>query len=369
MKILYFTIAKLEPKLTTAEGVHKKIYAQVEAMERLGHDLFLCYQRKEGGLTIEHRGQESLNINDSSIISMYSSVAEFASEVGINLCYIRKTNSYHEIYLTCKLRKTGIKVFYEIPTYPFISESAKGNKGFAKQLRKIKYHIKHRISGLFLNRIVTYSDDRKIWGAKTINISNGIDPDAIKLATPHRPEIFRITAVGMFAYWHGYDRLIEGVRLYKENGSADKQPILIRMVGGPRCSTEFRRLRNLVNKYNLTDMIQFTGELSGSALDNIFDDTDICVGSLGRHRSGHSNMKALKNVEYAYRGLPFCYSEENSDFDNCAFTLRIPPDETPVNVEELIDFVKGINLSPRAIRESLPDLSWDAQMRKVLNAY
>mgnify|MGYP000644641746 CR=1 FL=1 len=41
----------------------------------------------------------------------------------------------------------------------------------------------------------------------------------------------------------------------------------------------------------------------------MFEQADFAIGSLGRHRSGITHIKTLKNREYAARGLAFTYSE------------------------------------------------------------
>lgn len=366
MNILYFTNIKLEPRNATGEGVHKKIYAQIEAMRKHGNDVYICHKTPEGNYQI-NGGDEVFDISAGEGFKQFDEIIEFAKSHKIDFCYIRNIGSTKQIYLTYKLRKNHTKVFLEIPTYPFLKESMKNYGPVGSLLRKIKYYINYNTLGLFLDRIVTFSDDKRIWGVKTVNISNGVDPSAIKLAEHSDSDVFRITAVAALAFWHGYDRLIEGVKIYKEQGLMSRQPIHVKIVGGKETFPEYVRLRNMINSYELNDIIDLPGEMYGKDLDDLFDNTDVCVGSLGRHRTGNTRMKSLKNVEYAYRGLPFCYSEENGDFDGAPYTFKVSPDDTPVKVEKLIEFAKNCRLTPEEIRSSLSDFSWNAQMRKVLD--
>ena len=46
----------------------------------------------------------------------------------------------------------------------------------------------------------------------------------------------------------------------------------------------------------------------------------------------------MKNREYAARGIPFIYSETDSDFDNKPYVLKGPADESPTNIQDIIDF-------------------------------
>ena len=69
-----------------------------------------------------------------------------------------------------------------------------------------------------------------------------------------------------------------------------------------------------------------------TALHNLFDRCDMGIGSLGRHRSGIQHIKTLKNREYAARGIPFIYSETDTDFENRPYILKVPANEAPVNI-------------------------------------
>ena len=104
----------------------------------------------------------------------------------------------------------------------------------------------------------------------------------------------------------------------------------------------------------------------GGALDEQFAWANVAVGSLGRHRSGISSIKTLKNREYAARGFAFFYSECDSDFDDKPYIFKVPADETPVDVAAVSAFLGSLDLSPAAIRESISGLSWRNQMAKVM---
>lgn len=91
------------------------------------------------------------------------------------------------------------------------------------------------------------------------------------------------------------------------------------------------------------------------------------IGSLGRHRSGITHIKTLKNREYAARGLSFVYSEIDSDFEGKPYILKVPADESPVDIDQIINFHQKMKLEPIEIRNSICNLSWDTQMQKVLD--
>ena len=67
----------------------------------------------------------------------------------------------------------------------------------------------------------------------------------------------------------------------------------------------------------------------GEELDELFEQADMGIGSLARHRSGITHIKTLKNREYAARGLPFIYSEMDSDFEGKPYILKAKADGKP----------------------------------------
>lgn len=92
------------------------------------------------------------------------------------------------------------------------------------------------------------------------------------------------------------------------------------------------------------------------------------IGSLGRHRSGITVIKTLKNREYATRGIPFIYSEQDSDFDHQPYVLKAPADESPIDIQQIIDFLNNFSMQPENIRKTVESLQWKYQMQKVVDA-
>ena len=102
-------------------------------------------------------------------------------------------------------------------------------------------------------------------------------------------------------------------------------------------------------KYGIQDKIIFHGQLFGDALDKVFNQSCFAIGSLARHRSGITIIKTLKNREYATRGIPFIYSEQDSDFDNQPYVIKASPDESPINVQQILDFIDHHQIKPEEI--------------------
>ena len=62
-------------------------------------------------------------------------------------------------------------------------------------------------------------------------------------------------------------------------------------------------------------------------------------------------------------------SEQDSDFEDKPYILKVPADESPIEVNKIIEFYKKFKiLIPLEIRSSILSLSWEAQMNKVIKA-
>ena len=107
--------------------------------------------------------------------------------------------------------------------------------------------------------------------------------------------------------------------------------------------------------------------MHGQELDELFEECDFAIGSLARHRSKITHIKTLKNREYAARGIPFIYSEIDEDFETMPYILKAPADESAVDINHIISFINESRLIPHEIRDSIKPLSWNVQLKLVLD--
>lgn len=272
-----------------------------------------------------------------------------------------------------KLKMAGIKTVMEIPTYPYDQE-------FSTFSKKQRYQLK--IDQLFRNRlskemsaIVTFSDAKQIFGQRTIRISNGVDFDSIPLHNfmqkPAANSSLHLIGVAEVHLWHAYDRLISGIGEYYKNGG--RRQVFFHIVGGVHPHERYKAndfhpgYQTIIDKYGIQDKVLFHGTLFGSELTEVFNQCQFAIGSLGRHRSGITVIKTLKNREYATRGLPFIYSEIDSDFDNQPYVLKAPADESPIDIQKIVDFIDHFDMKPADIRKTVAHLTWKIQMQKVID--
>lgn len=376
MKILFLVYHGF----SEASGISKKIRSQVKGLRENGHDVHVCYY------DFSADGHRCRYVDDTVIQDYgtglhaairqrydYGCVYKYCAGNGIDLVYARSfMNATPQLArLIARLRKSGIKTVTEIPTYPYDGEFA----GFP-----LKERIRLFVDKMFRRRlakemsaIVTFSDAEYIFGCKTVNISNGIDLDSIPIhECRHRDNAVHLIGVAEVHYWHGYDRLIAGLgEYYAKPGT--RRNVYFHIVGGVgesemHGSAHAPGFACIIKKYRIEKNVVFHGQLFGTELDRVFDSCVFAVGSLGRHRSGITSIKTLKNREYAARGIPFAYSECDSDFDGRRYVLKVPADESPINIGSIIEFIESHDFQPSDIRDTVSDLSWKTQMKRVIDA-
>jgi hypothetical protein len=197
-------------------------------------------------------------------------------------------------------------------------------------------------------------------------MTNGIDTERIHWRREKQKEssTIQILCLASFALWHGYDRLIEGVRLFKGT-----QKFLIHMVGG---GPQLHSYQALVRRYSLESYFHFWGRMDHDSYQHIVESAHIAVGSLGLHRMNLHFAASLKNREYCAGGLPFCFAGSDSDFGaNLPFVFRVPACDDPLDLGALLDFAREVssipNLSSLMRRFAEENLSWKVKIKGLLS--
>lgn len=365
-KILFLIFHGFDPN----NGISKKISYQVQAFKTCGMETHLCYMDET---TTKKRIFDKTAIADygngfmSKILKRveFYSIIRYAKDKGIEVVYIRSNHNANPftIGMVKQMKKLGMKVVMEIPTYPYDSEY--DAQGMNRQIFIDK--IFRNLLAKNLDAIVTFSNYEQIFGQRTIRISNGIDFNSVKVKTEINDTSKGLNLIGVAEIheWHGFDRLVRGMANYYSK----PQEYIVRfhIVGyffSSKLENEFKRI---VTENNMEEYVILYGKKHGHELDHLFDLCDFGIGSLGRHRVGIDKIKTLKNREYAARGIPFIYSETDTDFDDKPYVLKATADETPIDIKSIIKFYQSISLSPIEIRNSITNLSWENQMKTVIN--
>jgi len=379
MRILFLVYHGFSPH----SGISKKIHYQVKGLQQNGHDVRLCYY------DFAANGHSCRFVDDQILKDYgkgkwaglrqrldYGCILDYCLREKIEMVYARCFMNANPILVRFfqQLKRAGIKAVTEIPTYPYDQEFSDNSDWDMKISLWLDRHYRRKLYRQ-QEAVVTFSDATEIFGQRTIRISNGVDFDSIPLYQPsavsRQPSALHLIGVAEVHFWHGFDRLVAGIGEYYKNGG--QRDVRFHIVGGvhPDYMHDLPQapgFQTLIDKYGIADRIIFHGTLFGSELDDVFNQCQFAIGSLARHRSGITVIKTLKNREYATRGIPFIYSEQDSDFDRQPYVLKAPADESPIVIQQIIDFADHFTMQPEDIRQSVEHLTWKIQMQKVVDA-
>ena len=196
MKILFLHFFDFSP----FSGISKKINYQISAFRNLGHQTDICYSESQqfrvcGDQTIDVFGTGPL----AKIVKWFrfKNLTTFIKDNDYDLLYVRSfyntTPSLLKMYR--QLHKAGIRILVELPTYPYEREFDKiplKNKLTFYIDKVFRCNLKK-----YIDFIVTFSEFNEIFGVKTIQISNGIDFDQVRVKREHSIDESGIRLIGV----------------------------------------------------------------------------------------------------------------------------------------------------------------------------
>ncbi len=367
MKLLMISEEDLSKKI----GVGKKIFGQAKAFSALGFETSLLFVSEER-LWLWHIGKEKKEIgsirgNLDILFSFYQKCWEEAKNLKPDAVYIRApfTEFFYLRFLR-KLKKLQVKVVVEYPTFPYDHEYQ--SKTIFKRAALLVDRFFRSSLQQYVDLTVTYTDRNDILHIPTVKIENGIDLEDVPIRQVEDSNNMVLIGVANLSIWHGYDRVIEGMRIHYQREKNPKK-IFFEIIGeGPQLSS----LKGLADKYRLGDYVKFHSNITGHALDEIFNRAHIGVGSLGMHRINLTEGAPLKAREYCARGLPFMIAYYDNDFTGKSkHVLNIVPDENPVDMNFMLDFFatsmgKDVPMQMRDFAEK--NISWENKLMPVKKA-
>lgn len=322
----------LDKEKSSVSGIERKIYFQYKVFEKYGYKMHFYNPYINRKHSIERVLRRLVfhsfipwNIN-------------YAMIQDIDFIYVRKAwfmdGDFILFLKKVKRINPDIKIVLEIPTYPYDAEG----KNIDMIPLKIKDKFWRKKLYKYIDKIITYSEDKEIFNISTINTSNAVDIKTCKRkrkSTTKYP--INMIACASLYYWHGFDRAIEGIKNYYAEEKDNKVELNLYIVGN---GEEYPIYQKLISKYSLEEHVFLVGAKYGEDLDCIYDTCQIGLDSMGRHRSGVLYNSSLKGKEYCAKGLMIVSGvrtelDDATDFD---FYYRIPADDSPVNFDEIIMF-------------------------------
>lgn len=350
-KLFFFSV--LDFMSWETNGLCKKVISQVEAFGRAGCQVDLSYLY--GDDICVYTGNEKINIGKmGGLIAtdrICKCVSKYIRDKEYDLIYIRYCFSGSGFIRMLKKNCHKVKnIVVEIPTYPYDAEFT---DSFEKRLFLLRDRCYRNRMKKYVDRIVTFSKDKVIFGIPTIQTINGIDFRKVSLDCDEISDAsISIIAVASMAKWHGYDRLLEGLGLYYRNGG--DRNIILHLVGdGPEISC----YKEIVNRNEIRDNVIFHGAKSGKELDNLYKMCALAADCFGGHRKGIFMSSSLKSREYVAKGLPIIASTDIDIFScsNYAYFYKFPETEAPIDIKEIISFYDDVynNVSRKEVASKI----------------
>jgi glycosyltransferase involved in cell wall biosynthesis len=384
MKLMYLTFQEDAPLYM---GVKNKIDGQISAFEKLGYQV-TCSMWQGNSFCFFGADNFTEQINPTQgKMKQFSSIANrYLQTHTFQILYIRLDRISFDVIQICKTaRANGAEtIMIEIPNYPYLFDymrNAKYAKSFKARLvtwAKIAVTAAiDRLSGLklkkYVDAVVLYGNQAdSFFGVKAMNGDNGIHINAIQ-PIPHCGDTEKdisILGVAGTLWWQGYDRILQGMSIYKANRGKNKPALKFVLVGGDE--TEMPEFRALVEKLGLSEDVTFCGFKKGKELSDIYLQVDVGASSLGCYRRGLTRCSSLKAREYCAAALPFLYAYDDAKLnDDMSFALRLPNDGTPVDMDRVVEFVQQCRRNPEIAKQEREfaekNYDWKIMMKQILD--
>lgn len=328
----------------TSIGVSKKIDMQIEEFNKY-------FQIKELEIKADKRTlfQRLLGLYPTaSIARNYSKALEELKDP--DFIYVRRTvadRAYIEFWKEIKRRNPKCKIIIEIFTYPYDKDDFAKWNAWPFYIKELIYRRRLK---RYVDRFVTYTADKEIFGIPTIRTTNGIRVEGIQRINGNYEEN-KIVLLGV-AYMqrqHGYERVIKGLRNYYRNADGSYRVYLYLVGDGP----EKIKYQELVEKFHLQKYVKFYPNTTGKELDVLYDASDIALGAFGMYKVGYyAPVGALKTRECLAKGIPLISGSPIDVLDDKFVYARIfPNDDSAIDISEIIKFYESIQKSGKSKTE------------------
>ena len=382
MKLLYLTFQENAPLYL---GVTRKISGQARAFEKLGFDVTYTLWEKDEFCFYSGGKTSTVKIaGGHGLMHRFEAAAEnYIASHGFDVLYIRLDRISFGIINLCRFAKNnGTRyVIIEIPNYPYLKDYIRNintvkpfKRRAANAVKVLGTAAEDRLSGLRLKGVVDAAvligdKNKSFFGVKAINISNGINAE--EFAGVRRKDSGGVVLVSVAGtlWWQAYDRVLEGMSIYKKQKTENDPDVRFILVGGDK--KEMPEFLDQVKKYGLESDVECPGFKTGGQLMEIYSRSDAGVSSLGCYRRGLKYCSSLKAREYCAAGIPFIYAYEDDALQNGApFAMKFPNDQTPIDIGQVVKFVLSCREDPSVSKAEIDfarkNYDWQSIMKRVL---
>jgi hypothetical protein len=359
-----------ELDLERKAGVERKLWGQFNAFKKKGFLVNAIFCKEQEIWIIEGSSGDLISRDQPKnwllIALKYFLIAQKElRRTKPDIVYIRYPFSQpFFLWFLYNAKKYHLKVLLEFATFPYDQEFK--NRSLLKKSVLLVDKLFRNYLKNFVEKTITYTEHQSIYGIKTIKIENGIDVSFIrKKQLCSDSNQLNLIGVANLAIWHGYDRVIKGISEYYKSKNPLDIDVHFSIIGdGPAR----KDLEKLVISLNLIAKVVFKGQLAGPDLEFEFDNSHIGIEVIGMHRRGLNEASSIKAREYCIKGLPFISSVTDKDFINSEFVMKIPANDDPVIIWDIIEFyehLKGSDYSLKMNEYAIKNLSWDVKLKPV----
>ncbi len=373
MRILYYT------KINFAEqgnsGIIKKVFSQVKALRTHGLECDLFYFQNNECILEKTNGKKQVWAFENKwkrIQFQYFDYLQHIDFQGYNAIYIRHFFLHPLATLMLnnwKKQNPTLRIVMEIASFPYYGQARKDS--FKEQWT---YRMDKLLTPLLkrsVDVILTFSPFEKIYGISTLRTSNGIDTDGVEiLPKPFFQKELHILGLANVQHWHGFDRIIRGIKDYYSSNYETE--VYLHIVGR---GDEIPFLEKLIDSDILKKYVLFHGAKYGNDLEDFFQKSHIALSSLGMHRIGVANGETsnLKLREYCAKGIPFINGYLDRDLpSDFPYALQVEADESAIDIEQIISFYKELRTKysdyPTQLNQfAKNNLTWKAKLKIVVD--
>lgn len=316
------------------QGILKKIQNQIRAFEECGIHMDKDY--------IQTYSESALNkiacrIPFTNILPHWKYKAGY---INYDFIYLRRPMymNFWFILLCRKIKRKGIKIILEFPTYPY-------DKEIFISFLSIPLIVKERLARFFLkssvDKISLVSKESKVYGVETLHICNGYNFKEIAIRNIGEiNDTIDIAIVAYFKFWHGYERIINGLYdYYRQDG---KRKVHLHFVGD---GAELQYYKELSLEKGLNRYVTFYGAIGQKDILKIYDQCDMGACTFGDYKKDIFYSCELKSREYLAAGLPLITGVklDVSEYKNLSsFILEFPNNNTKIDFKRIIQFYDNL---------------------------
>jgi len=228
--------------------------------------------------------------------------------------------------------------------------------------------LKYAAGGICVTHELAAYEVKKCPGYKTFVVSNGANDQVEALSVPpHFTNTLKtFMLVGDDAPWQGFERIVEGLRLFKDNS----HNIEVNIIGITKLPEEIKGLPKNCK-------LSFTGPSKNYFTENKLQNYHLAFSTLALYKKGMQEAAALKLRDCMLRGLPVVLAYHDTDVTgNTSFSpyaLQFPNDKSPIDFSKILHFNEALRKTgnyPKKIRElAINTFSYPvkaAELKKIL---